>query len=115
MCEPFESEFDQEKLLTARIMTCSEQNATSCFSLPDNVTGSWCTQDSILSNQKLLDTICRANLSYQLHDFWVVEASISPNDQKATLRTLGNREEDTGDEGFAIVGLLEDGDLLSKT
>lgn len=32
-----------------------------------------------------------------------------------TLDTFGNGEEDAGNEGFAVVGLLEGGDLFTKT
>jgi hypothetical protein len=50
-----------------------------------------------------------------LHNFWVVESSISSDYQEAALSAFGDREEDAGDEGFAVMGLLEDGDFLSKS
>ena len=79
------------------------------------MTGSWCAQYPILPDQQLLDTVCSTNLSNQLHHFGVVESSISTDDQKAALSTFGYRQEDAGDERFAVVGLLEDGDLLPKS
>jgi len=50
-----------------------------------------------------------------LHHFWIVESSISSDNQEAPLSAFGDREEDTGNEGFAVMALLEDGDFLSKS
>ncbi len=77
--------------------------------------GSRCTQDTILPDQKLLDPICRTNLGNQLHDLWIVISSISSDDQEAAFGALGDREKDTGDESLAVVGLLKDDNLLSKS
>lgn len=74
-----------------------------------------CGEDAILPDQELLDPVCGTDLSYQLDHFWVVEASISSNDQEASRNALRYGEEDAGDEGLAVVGLLEDLDLLPKT
>lgn len=40
---------------------------------------------------------------------------ITADDQERTLRALGDGEENAGDEGFGVVGLLENGDLFAKT
>lgn len=79
------------------------------------MTGGRRAQYAILPDQNLLDSICSTNLSNQLYHLWVVESSVSSNDEEAALCALGNREEDTGDESLAVMGLLEDGDFLSKT
>lgn len=79
------------------------------------MTGSGCREDAILSDQKLLHPVCCTDLGYQLHHLWIVVSSISTDDEEASLYAFWNREEDAGDEGFAIIGLLEDFDLLSKT
>ena len=96
-------------------MTSREQNTTCSLSLPDDVTGSRCAQYAILPDQQLLHSICSTNLSNQLHHLRVVETSIPSYDQEAALCTFGDGEEDAGDERLAVVGLLEDGNLLSKS
>jgi hypothetical protein len=50
-----------------------------------------------------------------LNDFRVIESSISSNDQGGTFNSFGDGEEDACDERFAVMGLLEDGDLFTKT
>ena len=42
-------------------------------------------------------------------------ATVTANNEEGTLNAFGNGEKDTGDEGFGVVGLLENDDLLSKT
>lgn len=101
--------------LTTRVVAGCEQDTAGCVSLPDNMAGSRCTQYAILPNQQLLDTVGCPNFGNQLHDLWIVESSISSNNQEAALDALRDREEDTGDERLAVVGLLEDCDFLSKS
>lgn len=36
-------------------------------------------------------------------------------DVRLTLNTLRDGQQDAGDEGFTVMGLLEDHDLLAKT
>ena len=96
-------------------MTGREQDTTRSLALPDDMTRSRCTQYTILPNQQLLHSICSTDFGNQLHDLGVVVASISSNDQEAALNAFGNGEEDACDERLAIVKLLEDGDLLSKS
>ena len=74
-----------------------------------------CAQDTILSDEELLDSICSTNLGYELHYFRVVVSSISTDDKKAVFCTFGYRQEDTSHERLAIMGLLKDGDLLSES
>ena len=95
-------------------MAGSEKNTTRSISLSNDMACSRCTQNSILSDQQLLYAVGRSNLGNQLHHFWVVVSPISSNDQEAALNAFGNRQKDTGDEGFAIVLLLEDGDFFAK-
>lgn len=99
---------------TTGVVTGGEQDTTGCLSFPDDVTGSRCAQYAILSDQEFLDSICGTNLGDQLHHFGVVVSSISTYDQEATLCALGYREKDAGDKRLAVVGLLEDGNLLSE-
>ena len=96
-------------------MTGCEQYTPRSLSLPDDVTGSRCAQYTILPNQKLLDPVCSTDLGDQLHHFRVVVSSISSYNKEASFCTFRNGEEDAGDKRLAVVRLLEDGDLLSKS
>lgn len=73
-----------------------------------------CAEDAILPNHQLSHAICNTNLCNQLNDFWVVVAAITADDEESSLRALGNGQENAGDEGLAVVGLLEDGNLFTK-
>ena len=66
-------------------MTGRQQNATGSFPQPNDMAGRRSAEDAILSYQELLDTIRRTNLCDQLHNFWVIEASIPADDQEAAL------------------------------
>ncbi len=68
----------------------------------------------MLPNNKLLHSICCANLRDQLYDLGIPVSSIASNNQGATLRSLWDRKNDRGHEGFAIVRLLENYDLFAK-
>lgn len=76
---------------------------------------SWCAQNAILSDHELLDTVCSTNLRNQLRNLWVPVASITTNDEEGSIYAFWDREEDTGNEGFGVVLLLEDLDLLAET
>ena len=96
-------------------MTGSQKNPARRFSFSNDMARSRGAQDPILSYQELLDAIRSSDLGNQLHHFRVIISPITTNDEEAVLSTLGDRKEDAGDEGFAVVRLLEDGDLFSKT
>lgn len=76
--------------------------------------GSRCTQNAVLTDEKLLNTVGSTDLCNLLNDFGVVETAVTANDEERTLDTFGNREEDGGDEGFTVVWLLKDLDLLTQ-
>jgi len=96
-------------------VACSEKNTTSSLLDTDQVTGSWGRHDAILTDQKLLDTVCGRDLCDDLSDLWVVVATITTNDEESTLSTFGDRLDDTGDKVLGVVLLLEDLDLLAQT
>lgn len=96
-------------------MAGSEQNASSSLSLSNDMTRGRCTQDAILSNQKFLHTIRSPDSRNQLYGLRVIKSPIPSDNQKATLDSLGDRQEDAGDEGLGVIWLLEDGDFLAKT
>lgn len=96
-------------------MAGSKEDTARGIAFPNNVAGSRSTQNPILSDQQFFDSVCSSDLGNQLHGFGVVVTPISPDNQEATIDALGNREQNTGNERFAVVVLLEDGNLLSKT
>lgn len=68
-----------------------------------------------MSKDQLLDAVRSTDLDDQLHHLGVVISAISTNDEKAAIDALGDGKQTTGDEGFAVMRLLEDLDLLTKT
>ena len=100
---------------TSRVVASSEQNTTGSPSFTNNMTGSRGTQDTVLTDQQLLDTISSTNLSNQLHNLGIVVSSISSNDQETPLSALWNGKEDAGNERLAIVRLLKNFDFFPKT
>ena len=96
-------------------MTGSEENTTGGLSDANDMAGSWSGQDAILTDEKLLDTICRANFSNQLDNFGIPVSAVTTDDKESTLCAFRNREEDRSDEGLAVVRLLEDSDLFAQT
>lgn len=91
-------------------------------------------QDTVLTDEQLLDAVCGTNLGNQLDDLGVPVAAITTNDEerscinlstiasarcgwtaRLTLNALRNGEQDAGNESLAVVGLLENSDLLAKT
>ena len=75
---------------TSWVMAGSKEDAASGLAFSNNMTCSRCAQYTILPDQKLLYTVCCANLCNQLHDLWIVEAAISSNDQEASFYTFWN-------------------------
>ena len=67
-------------LHTSRIVASRKKNASCSLPLANDVTSGWCAQNTVLSNQKLLDAIGSANLGYLLDDLGVVVAAISTDD-----------------------------------
>lgn len=96
-------------------MTGRQQNTTSSLPHTDQVTGRRSTEETILAHEQLLDTVGRTNLRDLLYNLRVEVTAITGNDEGSTFSPFGNGLDDAGDEGFGVVGLLEDLDLLSKT
>jgi hypothetical protein len=44
-----------------------------------------------------------------------VVATVTADNEERILNAFGNGEEDTGDEGLGVVGLLENDDFFAKT
>ena len=101
--------------LTAWVVTGSQQNTTSGLSLADEIARSRSTQEAILADKQLLDTMSSTDLGDLLDDFGVEISTITANDEESSVSTLWNREDYAGDERFGVMRLLEDGDLLTKT
>ena len=96
-------------------MTCGEEDTASCLPNSNDMTSSRCTQNTVLTDEQFLDTICSTDLCNQLDNLWVPVSAITTNYKERTLNTFRNRKENGGDKGFAIVILLEDSDLLAQT
>jgi hypothetical protein len=96
-------------------VTGGEQDTTGGLPDPDDMTGSWCAEDTILADQELLDAVGSTDLCNLLCDLRVPVATITTDDKESVLSALRNRLEDADDERFGVVLLLEDLDLLAKT
>ena len=94
-------------------MAGCEQDATSCFPLPNDMTRSRCAQYAVLPYKQLLYTVRSTNLRNFLDDLRVIVSAISANDEECSFCAFRYREKDRCDEGFTVVVLLEDGDLLA--
>jgi hypothetical protein len=66
-------------------------------------------------DQELPDTIRSPDLCDELNYLRVPVSAIPTNNQEASFDTLWNGKEDTCNERFAVVFLLEDDDLLAKS
>lgn len=95
-------------------MTGGQENATGGLADADKVAGGGGTQDAILTDEKLLDTISGTDLSNLLDDIGIVVAAVTADDQEGIGGALGDGLEDGGDERLGVVGLLEDLDLFAK-
>lgn len=96
-------------------MTSGEEDTASGLPYPDDVAGSRSTEDTVLTDQQLLNAICCTDLGDLLGDLRVPETTVTTNDEESALSALRNRLEDAGDERFGVVFLLENLDLLTKT
>jgi hypothetical protein len=65
---------------TTSIVTGSQENTTGSLALSNDMASCRSTQDTILSDQKLLDTVRGTNLGNQLDDFGVPVSPITAND-----------------------------------
>ena len=98
---------------TSRIVTSRQKYSSSSLSLSNDMACSRCTQNTILPDEEFLDSIGSTDFGYQLHHLGVVVPSIPANHEKAAICTFGYGEKDASDERLAVMGLLEDRDLLS--
>lgn len=102
-------------LLTTGVVTSGQQNTTGRLAHADQVAGRGGTHDTILADQQLLDTVGSGDLGDLVDHFVVVVTAITTNDEERVLDTLWNGQENARNEGFGVVGLLEDLDLLAET
>lgn len=95
-------------------MTSSQEDTTSGLSHADQVAGSWGTHNAILADQQLLDAVGGTDLGDLGDDLRVVVTAIATNDEERVLDTLGDGQENAGDEGLGVMSLLKDLDLLAE-
>lgn len=99
---------------TSGVVASCEQDTTSGFLYPDDMACGWCAEDAVLADDELLNAVCSTDLGDQLHDLGVPVASIAADNEGRALYAFWNGEENASYEGFAVVFLLEDLDLLSE-
>lgn len=66
---------------TTGVVTGGQQNATSCFPLPYEMTGSRSAQDTILANKHLLNAIGSTNFGNLLDSLGVVITAVATDDE----------------------------------
>jgi hypothetical protein len=71
-------------------------------------------ENAALADDELADAVGSGDLGDELGDLRVPVTAISANDKSAILDTFGDGQEDAGDEGLAVVWLLEDLDFLAQ-
>ena len=71
-------------------MTSCKENAAGCLADPDEVAGSGCAQDAILTDEQLLHAVSTADLCDKLCDLGIPVAAIATNDEERTIDALGN-------------------------
>jgi hypothetical protein len=86
--------------LTTGVVRSGQQDTTSGLADADDVGGSGGTENAILANDELLDTVCGTDLCNGLGDLGVPVTAVTANDEGGVLDTLGDGEEDAGDEGL---------------
>ena len=77
-------------MLTTRIVTGSKKDTSGRLSFSNDMARGRCTQNAILSNQKLLHAIGSPDPRNQLYDFGIIKPAITSNHQKAALDSLGD-------------------------
>ena len=70
--------------LTTGVVTGSQENTTGRLPLPDHMAGGWRGQDTILTDQELLDAVGSTDLGDHLDDFGVPKAAVASDDQGGT-------------------------------
>lgn len=99
---------------TAGIVAGCKQNTTGGFPDANEVAGGRGAHDTVLADEQLLDAVSGTNFSNQLSDLWVVVAAITANDEERAIDALGDGQQDRSNKRLAVVGLLEDLDLLAE-
>lgn len=123
-------------ILTTRVVAGSQEDTSSSLAKTDNMASSGSRKDTVLADDELLDAVCSTNLGNKLDNLGVPVATVATDDEirayqwvrswfvlccivkqecMHTLNTFRDGQQNAGDEGLAVVRLLEDGDLLSKT
>jgi hypothetical protein len=78
------------------------------------MTSRWRTQDSVLTNENLLDAVCGSDLCDHLHHLGVVVTAVTADNEECILSSLGDGLEEGSNEVLGVVLLLEDYDLLAE-
>src|SRR2546421_9651081 len=96
-------------------MAGSQQDASSSSLFHDKMAGRRRAHDAIPSDEQFLDTVSSSNLRDQIDDFRVVETAVAANNEESIFGTFRDSLQDCSDEVLDVVGLLEDGNLFTKS
>jgi hypothetical protein len=117
--------------LTTRVVASSQKDTSGSLAQTDDMTGSRGGKNAVLADDELLDTVGGTNLGNKLDNLGVPVSAVATDNKKRayqlirswlvlqsnwlhTLNSFGNRKQDAGDEGLAVVRLLKDSDLFAK-
>jgi hypothetical protein len=89
-----------------------EQYATCGSHFVNDMAGCGRAEDASLSDDQLLHSVCSSDLCNKLYNLRIVVSAITTDHQERTLNAFWDGKKDRCDEGFAVVGLLENRDLL---
>ena len=88
-------------------MRGGQQNSSSSSPLADDMAGSGCTEDSVLTDKNLLDAVCGSDFGDELDDLGVVVTAVTTNNEEGALSSLWDRLEKRSNEVLGVVLLLE--------
>lgn len=67
--------------LTTRVVAGSQEDTSSSLADADDMAGSRSREDTILADDKLLDSVCGTNLGNELDGLGVEVATVTTNDE----------------------------------
>lgn len=82
-------------------MACGQEDSTCSFVFPDDIGGSWCGKNGVLSDDELAYAVGRADFQNGLNSFWREVSTIAADDKRRILDI--DRVKDGLDEVLRIV------------
>lgn len=72
-------------------MASGQKDASSSLAQTDDMAGSWSGEDTVVTDEELLDTIGGTNLGNELDHLRVVVAAIATDDEKRAYQFIRSR------------------------